>query len=78
MTLGIAAPPSMELLSREPTSAMPEADLFRSYGPPIVSRACLCGGRIEASDTSRAIADAVLVHNSSTEHSTWAIGHGWR
>lgn len=30
MTLGIVAAPSMELLSREPTSAMPERDLFRT------------------------------------------------
>lgn len=78
MTLGIAAPPSMELLSREPTSAMPEADLFRSYGPPIVSRACLCGGRIESIERHEAIAEAVSVHNSSTIHQHWAIAAGWR
>ena len=39
---------------------------------------CACGGLIEAEDDAATIADAVHVHNSSTEHAQWAIGHGWR
>jgi hypothetical protein len=78
MTLGVSSRRPMELLEREPTSAMPEADLFRGYSPPIVSRACCCGGRIEARDTHEAIAEAVRIHNSSPRHTQWAIKHGWR
>jgi len=40
---------------------------------PIVSRACVCGGRIEAPNIWQAIA-----HNASTVHEQWAIREGWR
>ena len=78
MILGIALPPATHLENYRRASTMREADLFRGYSPPIVSRACLCGGRIEAFDTEPDIASAVLVHNSSTSHTTWAIVAGWR
>jgi hypothetical protein len=78
MTLGVSTRRPIELLEQEPTSAMAERDLFRGYSPVVVSRACACGGRIEALDLRDAIAEAVLLHNSSTAHSVWAIEHGWR
>ena len=78
MTLGIALPPATHLEDYRRASTMREADLWRGYSPPIVSRVCLCGGRIEAFDTERDIASAVLVHVRSTAHSTWAIAAGWR
>jgi hypothetical protein len=68
----------MELLEREPTSAISESDLFRGYSPPVVSRACACGGRIETIDQRDAIAEAVALHNSLTSHGAWAIENGWR
>lgn len=79
MTISLLTPraPSMELLSREPTSTLPgDPALMRGYAPPTLIEPCACGGSIESEPNG--IADAVRIHNASTEHSTWAIANGWR
>ena len=78
MTRGSSPVRSIDALAAEPTSTMPERDLFRGYAPPAVSRACCCGGWIEAVADDRAIAEAVLLHVSSPMHGAWAVWAGWR
>lgn len=47
-------------------------------GPAERREACVCGGVIEADDDERAIADAVAVHNRSTDHAQAMERMGWR